>query len=60
MSFALDRKGLVTNARVIQSSGSNALDEEAVALLKRAQPFPAPPATFPASSWSSGCRSASP
>ena len=47
VSFALDRKGMVSNARVIQSSGSNALDEEAVALLKRAEPFPAPPATFP-------------
>jgi protein TonB len=47
VSFALDRKGMVGNARVIQSSGSSALDEEAVALLKRAEPFPAPPATFP-------------
>ncbi|MEH2610035.1 energy transducer TonB [Bradyrhizobium sp. AZCC 1693] len=47
VSFTLDRKGMVINARVIQSSGSNALDEEAIALLKRAQPFPAPPATFP-------------
>ena len=40
VSFTLDRKGMVVNARVIQSSGSNALDEEAIALLKRAQPFP--------------------
>jgi len=47
VSFALDRKGMVANARVIQSSGSSALDSEAVALLKRAEPFPAPPATFP-------------
>ncbi|MBR1146481.1 energy transducer TonB [Bradyrhizobium sp. AUGA SZCCT0431] len=46
VSFALDRKGMVANARVIESSGSSALDEEAVALLKRAEPFPAPPATF--------------
>ena len=50
VSFALDRKGMVTNARVIQSSGSSALDEEAVALLKRAEPFPAPPADFPGDS----------
>lgn len=50
VSFALDRKGMVANARVIQSSGSTALDEEAVALLKRAEPFPAPPATFPGDS----------
>lgn len=47
VSFALDRKGMVVNARVIQSSGSSALDEEALALLARAQPFPAPPAVVP-------------
>lgn len=47
VSFTLDRKGMVVNARVNQSSGSSALDEEALALLKRAQPFPAPPAAFP-------------
>ncbi|MBR1226295.1 MULTISPECIES: energy transducer TonB [unclassified Bradyrhizobium] len=50
VSFALDRKGMVANARVIESSGSSALDEEAVALLKRAEPFPTPPATFPGDS----------
>jgi protein TonB len=43
--FTLDRNGIVGEARVIQSSGSDALDGEAVALLKRAQPFPAPPDT---------------
>ncbi|MBN8986782.1 MAG: energy transducer TonB [Rhizobiales bacterium] len=47
VSFSLDRKGMVANAHVTQSSGSSALDAEAVALLKRAEPFPAPPATFP-------------
>ena len=47
MSFTLDRKGMVVNARVTQTSGSGALDAEAIALLKRAEPFPAPPATFP-------------
>ncbi|MGE9009289.1 TonB family protein [Leptospira interrogans] len=50
VSFALDRKGMVTNARVIQSSGSSALDQEAVALLRRAEPFPAPPENFPSDS----------
>lgn len=45
--FMLDRKGQVSNAEVTQSSGSSALDAEAVALLQRAQPFPAPPAAFP-------------
>ncbi|MGY3038162.1 protein TonB [Bradyrhizobium sp. USDA 4354] len=44
--FTLDRRGMVGDARVIQSSGSDALDGEALALLKRAQPFPAPPDTF--------------
>ncbi|MFG3594835.1 energy transducer TonB [Bradyrhizobium sp. RDI18] len=47
VSFTLDRKGMVVSARLTQSSGSGALDEEALALLKRAQPFPAPPAMFP-------------
>ncbi|WGR90701.1 energy transducer TonB (plasmid) [Bradyrhizobium sp. ISRA443] len=44
--FMLDRKGLVSDAQVTQSSGSSALDGEAIALLQRAQPFPAPPDTF--------------
>lgn len=44
--FTLDRNGIVGDPRVIQSSGSDALDGEAIALLKRAQPFPAPPDTF--------------
>ena len=47
VSFTLDRQGMVVNARVIKGSGSTALDDEAIALLKRTQPFPAPPATFP-------------
>ncbi|MCK1735184.1 energy transducer TonB [Bradyrhizobium sp. 138] len=44
--FTLDHGGMVGDAHVIQSSGSDALDSEAVALLKRAQPFPAPPDTL--------------
>lgn len=47
VSFTLDRKGMVVNARVAQTSGSSALDAEAIALLKRAEPFPAPPASLP-------------
>lgn len=47
VAFTLDRQGMVVSARLTQSSGSGALDDEAIALLKRAQPFPAPPATFP-------------
>jgi protein TonB len=47
VSFTLDRQGMVVSARVTQSSGFGALDDEAIALLKRAQPFPAPPPMFP-------------
>jgi periplasmic protein TonB len=42
--FSLDRQGRVIDSRVVRSSGAPALDEEALALLHRAQPFPAPPA----------------
>ena len=41
--FSLDRQGRVLESRVVSSSGANALDEEALALLRRAQPFPLPP-----------------
>jgi protein TonB len=42
--FSLDRQGRLLDSRVLRSSGAAALDEEALALLHRAQPFPAPPA----------------
>jgi protein TonB len=42
--FTLDRQGHVIDSRIARSSGAAALDEEALALLRRAQPFPAPPA----------------
>jgi protein TonB len=41
--FILDRTGHVTSAQVVRSSGSTALDEEALAVLQRASPLPAPP-----------------
>jgi periplasmic protein TonB len=41
--FSLDRQGRVLESRVVRSSGANALDAEALALLRRAQPFPPPP-----------------
>ena len=47
LAFSLDRQGKVTAARVAQSSGSVALDQEALDLLRRAQPFPPPPAAMP-------------
>ncbi len=42
--FSLDRQGRVVESRVVRSSGAAVLDEEAVALVRRAQPFPAWPA----------------
>ena len=44
--FSLDRQGNVIDSRVVRSAGSAALDEEALAMLRRAQPFPKPPAEF--------------
>ncbi len=43
LSFSLDRKGQVLSTRVATSSGFALLDEEAMALVRRAQPFPPPP-----------------
>jgi protein TonB len=41
--FRVDRSGQVVSAEITESSGSPILDKEALALLKRASPFPAPP-----------------
>jgi protein TonB len=43
VQFTVDRTGHVIAARVVHSSGSSALDEEALAVLKRADPLPAAP-----------------
>ena len=43
VSFSIDRGGQLLAARVAKSSGSSALDEEGLAVLKRASPLPAPP-----------------
>lgn len=43
VAFTMDRLGNVVAARVLTSSGSTLLDEEATAVLKRASPLPAPP-----------------
>jgi protein TonB len=45
--FTLDRTGQLRASRVLRGSGAAALDEEALALLRRAQPFPPPPAEMP-------------
>jgi periplasmic protein TonB len=43
VAFVINRSGEVLSARLIGSSGDGALDEEAVALVRRASPVPAPP-----------------
>jgi periplasmic protein TonB len=43
VAFTIDRNGRVLGSRVVQSSGSQQLDEESLALLTRAQPMPRPP-----------------
>jgi periplasmic protein TonB len=45
--FSLDRQGHVIDSRITSSSGVATLDEEALALLHRAEPFPAPPPELP-------------
>jgi periplasmic protein TonB len=47
VSFSLDRQGRLVDSRIVRSSGVAALDEEALALLRRAQPLPPPPPEFP-------------
>jgi periplasmic protein TonB len=42
--FGVDRAGQISAAAVVASSGFAALDEEALAVLQRASPLPAPPA----------------
>jgi protein TonB len=44
LAFSIDRSGRVMASRIVRSSGSEALDEDALALIKRAAPLPPPPA----------------
>jgi protein TonB len=46
VAFTIDRAGRVISARLIRSSGSSVLDQEAVSLARRASPVPAPPANI--------------
>jgi protein TonB len=41
--FMIDRTGRLVSAQLLASTGHPQLDAEAIALLHRAQPFPAPP-----------------
>ena len=46
-TFTMDRSGHVLSVSVTRGSGSYRLDEEAVALIRRAEPLPAVPAEMP-------------
>jgi protein TonB len=43
VGFTIDRSGHLISATLIESTGSPLLDAEAIAMVKRAQPFPPPP-----------------
>lgn len=43
IAFTLDRQGRLLSAYIQKSSGSQALDSEALAILSRAAPYPPPP-----------------
>ena len=43
LAFSIDRNGHVTSRRIMEGSGYTALDDEAMALVMRAQPMPAFP-----------------
>jgi protein TonB len=44
LAFTLDRDGYVANSHIARSSGSKALDADALDMLSRAEPFPSLPA----------------
>jgi protein TonB len=52
LRFTIDRSGRVTAARVTRSSGHQVFDQEVLAMVQRANPFPAIPANFDRSSMS--------
>lgn len=43
VAFSIDRGGRVLSARLVRGSGEASLDDEAVAMIRRASPVPAPP-----------------
>jgi protein TonB len=43
LAFSIDRLGHLLGSRILKSSGSAMLDAETLALVRRAEPFPAPP-----------------
>lgn len=49
VTFTIDRSGHVLSAKLIRSSGSPSLDEEAVEMVRRADPLPPMPSELPGS-----------
>jgi len=47
VGFKIDRTGKVTATHIVKGSGSQLLDEEALEMLGRASPLPAPPSESP-------------
>src|SRR5262249_50267662 len=45
VTFEIDRLGRLMSSHVTKSSGDTAFDDAAIAMLKRADPLPAPPPT---------------
>ncbi|QCI64015.1 energy transducer TonB family protein [Phreatobacter stygius] len=45
VAFTIDRSGRVLSSRLVRGSGDSALDNEAVSMMRRASPVPAPPAS---------------
>jgi protein TonB len=43
LAFTIDRQGHVLSSRIAHSSGSPALDNETLAMIRRAEPLPVPP-----------------
>jgi periplasmic protein TonB len=43
VAFTIDHEGHLLSSRIVESSGSAALDQETLAMLARAQPMPRPP-----------------
>ena len=50
LRFTMDREGHVLAAQIARSSGHDTLDEEVLALIRRAQPLPKPPSELPGES----------
>jgi periplasmic protein TonB len=46
IAFSIDRKGRVMSSSIVTTSGSPALDREALEMIRRSQPFPPPPAAL--------------